>query len=597
VYNAADKIQLEVSMKNFVQKFLWVAVLVALLASATSIDVAAGVRSAPVPKNVKFETVATGLQNPLLVTHAGDASNRLFIVQRGGQILIHQNGALNATPFLDVSALLASDGGEQGLLGLAFDPNYESNGTFYIVYTALSYAVTLARYTVSANPEVANATGEILLSIPKTRTNHNGGMIAFGPDGYLYMSVGDGGGGGDPDNNAQDRTALLGKILRLDVSGAGAYSIPSTNPYYNNPNPAIKQEIWAYGLRNPWRFSFDRSTGDLIIGDVGQNAQEEIDFQLAGAAGGQNYGWRILEGNLCYLPAVCTPPANYVPPVMVYNHGTNDSNGCSVTGGYVYRGSNFPALVGVYLYADFCLGKIWGLTRNASNEWVTTLAADTDFMISSFGEDEQGELYFFDYTTGSLLHIVEAAILSRKVYSTPSQDGIVIESAENSGRGGVFTSSQLVLPVGDDASDRQYRAVLSFNTASLPDHARILSVTLKVRQKSIIGQNPILTHGKLLVDLGNPFFGTGLNLEAVDFHAPSNGIASSFNATPVNNWYSARFNAASLVKLNLTGVTQLRLRFVLDDNDDRSRDSLQFISGDSANASARPVLVITYFIP
>jgi glucose/arabinose dehydrogenase len=597
VYNAADKIQLEVSMKNFVQKFLWVAVLVALLASATSIDVAAGVRSAPVPKNVKFETVATGLQNPLLVTHAGDASNRLFIVQRGGQILIHQNGALNATPFLDVSALLASDGGEQGLLGLAFDPNYESNGTFYIVYTALSYAVTLARYTVSANPEVANATGEILLSIPKTRTNHNGGMIAFGPDGYLYMSVGDGGGGGDPDNNAQDRTALLGKILRLDVSGAGAYSIPPTNPYYNNPNPAIKQEIWAYGLRNPWRFSFDRSTGDLIIGDVGQNAQEEIDFQLAGAAGGQNYGWRILEGNLCYLPAVCTPPANYVPPVMVYNHGTNDSNGCSVTGGYVYRGSNFPALVGVYLYADFCLGKIWGLTRNASNEWVTTLAADTDFMISSFGEDEQGELYLLDYGSGSLLHLAEATVLSKTFTSTADRDGHILELSELSNRGGVFSASQLTFPLGDDQADRQFRAVLSFPTASLPDNAKVLSVTLKIRQHAVVGQSPFSTHGGLVVEVGRPYFGSSLNLEAADFQSLGNGVVATFNSTPVSNWYSARFIASALAKINLTSATQFRLGFTLDDDDDLGSDYIRFISGNSANAAARPVLVITYFIP
>ncbi|RJP49860.1 MAG: hypothetical protein C4583_11670 [Anaerolineaceae bacterium] len=583
-------------MKNIVQKLFLFVALVAVLASATSVTRAAGVRYA-VPKNVTFETVVSGLDDPVFVTHAGDGSNRLFVVQRVGQILIYKNDALNAAPFLDVSTLISLTSGEQGLLGLAFDPDYDVNGTFYIVYTAASYAVTLARYTVSADPDIANASGEILLSIPKTRTNHNGGMIAFGPDGYLYMSIGDGGGPGDPDNNAQNLTTLLGNILRLDVSGAGAYTIPPTNPYVGSSDPSIKQEIWSYGLRNPWRFSFDRATGDIYIGDVGQHTQEEVDFQPAGVSGGQNYGWRIMEGNLCYDAATCTPPAGYVPPVAVYEHGASGENGCSVTGGYVYRGSNFASLQGVYLYADFCYGKIWGLTRNVSDQWTSTLIADTDYKITSFGEDEQGELYFFDYTTGSLLHIVEAAILSRKISSTPSQDGIVIESAENTGRGGVFTSSQLVLPVGDDASDRQLRAVLSFNTASVPDNARILSVTLKVRQKSILGQNPFLTHGKLLVELGNPFFGTGLNLEAVDFHAPSNGIASSFTATPVNNRYSARFNAASLTKLNLTGVTQLRLRFVLDDNDDRSRDSLQFISGSSATAAARPALIVTYFIP
>lgn len=584
-------------MKIIAQKLLWGAVLAVMLVSAASVTQAVGVRSAPVPKNVKFEMVVTGLNDPLLVTHAGDGSNRLFIVQRDGKILIHKNGALNAAPFLDVGALLANDGGEQGLLGLAFDPNYETNGRFYIVYTALDYAVTLARYTVSANPDLANSSGEILLSIPKTRTNHNGGMIAFGPDGYLYMAAGDGGGGGDPDNNAQNRTVLLGKILRLDVSSAGAYTIPPTNPYYNHPNPAIKQEIWSYGLRNPWRFSFDRSTGDLWIGDVGQNAQEEVDFQAAGAAGGQNYGWRILEGNLCYLSANCTPPPQYVPPVMVYDHGANDSNGCSITGGYVYRGSNFPALAGVYLYADFCLGKIWGLTRNASNEWVTTLIADTDYMISSFGEDEQGELYILDYGSGSVFRIVEAAVLSQTFTSTASRDGHILELNELINRGGVFSSSQMTIPLGDDQADRQFRAILSFHTSSLPDNAKILSVTLKIKQQTVVGQNPFDTHGGLTVEAGRPYFGTSPSLEAADFQSPGNGLAATFSATPINGWYSARFMASAFSKINLTGATQFRLAFTLDDNDDLSSDYLRFVSGDAANAAARPTLIITYFIP
>ncbi|MFZ5857458.1 MAG: PQQ-dependent sugar dehydrogenase [Chloroflexota bacterium] len=584
-------------MKNFVQKFLWVAVLTSMLASATSIGKAEGIRIAPVPKNVKFETVVSGLNDPLLVTHAGDGSNRLFIVQRDGKILIHKNGGLNAAPFLDVGALLASDGGEQGLLGLAFDPSYETNGKFYIVYTALSYAVTLARYTVSANPDIANTSGEILLSIPKTRTNHNGGMITFGPDGYLYMSVGDGGGGGDPDNNAQDRSVLLGKILRLDVSGAGAYAIPTTNPYYNDPDPNVREEIWSYGLRNPWRFSFDRSTGDLFIGDVGQNAQEEVDFQAAGVAGGQNYGWRILEGNLCYSPAVCTPPANYVPPVTVYDHGTNDSNGCSVTGGYVYRGSNFPALTGVYLYADFCLGKIWGLTRNISDQWVTTLIADTDYMIPSFGEDEQGELYIMDFASGSVLRLAEATVLSQTLKSTASRDGHILELHELLNRGGVFSSTQTTFPLGDDQSDRQFRAILSFPTASLPDNAKLLSVTLKIRQHSVIGQSPFATHGGLLVEIGRPYFGTSINLEAADFQALGNGRAATFNPTPVNGWYSARFIASAFTKINLKSATQFRLAFTLDDNDDLDSDFVRFISGNSVNAAARPTLIIAYFIP
>jgi glucose/arabinose dehydrogenase len=552
--------------------------------------------SAPIPKNIKFETVATGLVDPLFVTHAGDGSNRLFVVQRDGRILIHKNGALNPAPFLDISALLSSDGREQGLLGLAFDPNYESNGTFYIVYTAVSYAVTLARYHVSSDPDLADPTGAVLLSIDKTHTNHNGGMITFGPDGYLYMSVGDGGGAGDPDNNAQDRTTLLGKILRLDVSGAGAYSIPPGNPFYNNPNPSIKKEIWSYGLRNPWRFSFDRGTGDLYIGDVGQDAQEEINFQPAGANGGQNYGWRILEGNLCYLSATCTPPAGYVPPVAVYDHGPNDSIGCSVTGGYVYRGSNFPSLEGIHVYGDFCQGKIWGLTRNASNQWVSTLMTDTDYLITSFGEDEQGELYLLDFG-GSLLHIVEAAVLSETFTSTADEDGYILEINELSGRGGYTYSTQSTFLIGDDQYDRQFRAVLSFPTGSLPDNAKVLSVTLRMRQHSITGTSPFTTHGGLMVELGRPYFGTSLNLESADFQAIGNGIAAAFNPTPINNWYSARFNASSLAKINRNGVTQLRLAFSKDDNDDLGSDYIRFISGNHLNSALQPMLVITYFIP
>jgi glucose/arabinose dehydrogenase len=579
--------------------FFWIPILVviALLAAIVPVGSAAPIPSAPVPKNIKFETVASGLADPLFVTHAGDASNRLFIVLRGGQILIHKTGGLNGTPFLDVSGLLQTAGNEQGLLGLAFDPSYETNGKFYITYTDTTNAVTLARYTVSANPDIANATGEVLLSLPKTFTNHNGGMIAFGPDGYLYMSVGDGGGGGDPDNNGQDRTVLFGKILRLDVSAAGAYAIPPTNPYFNNGNPAIKQEIWSYGVRNPWRFSFDRLTGDLYIGDVGQNAQEEVDFQLAGASGGQNYGWRVMEGNLCYNATNCTPPANYIPPVAVYNHGANDSNGCSVTGGYVYRGSNFPDLVGVYLYADFCYGKIWGMRKNASNQWVSTLIANTGVSISSFGEDEQGNLYILDYRNGKVLRLAQATVVSESFPSTAARDGIVLEANENSGTGGAINAAQFVLSAGDNQTDRQYRSILSFDTSTLPDDAQVISVTLRIRQQSMIGDSPFLTHGSLVADLGNPTFGPSADLEAGDFQSASAGVAGTFNPTPVNLWYSLKFNFPSLAKLNLTGLTQLRLRFTLDDNDDLNRDTLQFISGDNPNAAARPVLIVEYFIP
>jgi len=300
--------------------------LLVIILGATSGErvIASTIQTASIPPALKFTPFASGLTQPLFITHAGDGSNRIFIVERGGTIRILKNGSLLPVPFLDVHTLLSTTGGEQGLLGLAFHPDYKNNRYFFVAYTDVSGAITLARYQASlSDPDLAETSGNVLLAIPKTYANHNGAMLAFSPlDGYLYMSTGDGGGAGDPDNNAQDRTSLLGKILRLDVDSASPYAIPATNPYYNNPDPLIKQEIWAYGLRNPWRFSFDRKTGDLYIADVGQKKVEEVDFQQFNSSGGNNYGWSILEGNLCFKPAVnCVQPSNYVSPVAVYRHG------------------------------------------------------------------------------------------------------------------------------------------------------------------------------------------------------------------------------------------------------------------------------------
>jgi glucose/arabinose dehydrogenase len=382
------------------------------------------VSAATIPSALAFTPVATGLTAPVFVTNAGDGSNRLFIVQQTGQIRIFKNGSLLSTPFLNIlgsAPNFTGMNGEQGLLGLAFDPNYLSNGFFYITYTTTNtdttfvYTTTLARYHVSGgNPDLADASsGEPLLSAPKKYWNHNGGMVAFGPDGYLYMTVGDGGSGGDPDNNAQNIHSLLGKLLRLDVETTPPtgkkYVIPPTNPYYGDADATVKQEIWAYGLRNPWRFSFDRTTGDLYIGDVGQATEEEVDFQAGGSAGGQNYGWRVREGNLCYDPAVgCSDPTGYVGPVATYDHGASGSYGCAVTGGYVYRGSDSVTLQGVYFYGDYCSGKVLGLIRNPDNSWSFGLIVSTPYSISSFGQDEQGELYLADYSGGTIYRISES---------------------------------------------------------------------------------------------------------------------------------------------------------------------------------------------
>ena len=382
---------------------------------------ATSIAAATIPASLKFTQLPFTLTGPVQVTNAGDGSNRLFIVQQSGQIRIFANGNLLPTPFLNIVGPVPNftgTNGEQGLLSVAFHPNYASNGYFYIAYTTTNndptfpYTTTLARYHVSAgNTNVADpASGTVLLSIPKKYTNHNGGMLVFGPDGYLYMSMGDGGNGGDPDNNAQSLNTLLGKILRIDVTTTPAagknYVIPPTNPFFGSGNPSVKQEIWAYGLRNPWRISFDRLTGDLYIGDVGQNKEEEVDFQPAASSGGQNYGWRILEGNLCYSPASnCVPPNGYVPPVAVYDHGTNDSFGCSLTGGYVYRGMQSPTLQGVYFYGDYCKGKVFGLVRNQNSTWTSSLITSTPYNVSSFGEDEQGELYLTDLGGGKVYQI------------------------------------------------------------------------------------------------------------------------------------------------------------------------------------------------
>ncbi len=341
--------------------------------------------------------VASGFSRPLYVTHAGDGSGRLFVVEQGGAIRVIKDGVVLAQPFLDVSGLISrealEDGyTERGLLGLAFHPGYADNGWLYINYTDVNGHTVVARYTVSADdPDRADpASAAPLLYVQQPYANHNGGHMAFGPDGYLYVSLGDGGSGGDPDGNGQNLATLLGSILRLDVNVADGYAIPADNPFVDREG--AHPEIWAWGLRNVWRFSFDRATGDLYLADVGQNQWEEINFQPVSSAGGENYGWNAFEGTHVYSgqPAVSA----VVAPVLEYAH----SNGrCSVTGGYVYRGERIPALQGVYLYGDWCTGTIWSAQRDAGGFWQAVVSLESGRSISSFGEDEAGELYLVDY--------------------------------------------------------------------------------------------------------------------------------------------------------------------------------------------------------
>jgi len=371
----------------------WTKILMLALASLMLIPPAAAQIDAV---QYQWVEVVNGLDNPLLVTHAGDGSGRLFAVEQTGAIWVIQEGQLSDQPFLDVSALLSNDvfrGGysERGLLGLAFHPDYESNGLFFINHTDVNGNSVVARYTVSAeDPNLADPTSAvILLTQEQPFENHNGGNLAFGPDGYLYIGFGDGGSQGDPQGNGQNLNTWLGKILRIDVN-AEPYTVPESNPFVGEAD--AKPEIWAYGLRNPWRFTFDRETGDLYIADVGGDHFEEVDFQPADSAGGENYGWAAWEGN-----DQRDTPANgaVVPPVATYPH----SDGCSISGGYIYRGEQLPALQGTYFFGDYCNGRIWTLGRGAAGQWAMNVSGwqPGEFVISSFGEDEAGELYLVDY--------------------------------------------------------------------------------------------------------------------------------------------------------------------------------------------------------
>jgi glucose/arabinose dehydrogenase len=374
--------------------------------------------AAPRPQSlaIALEPVADALQQPVAIAHAGDGSGRLFIVEQGGVIKICDGSHVLPAPFLDITAIVKSSGNEQGLLGLAFHPNYAANGYFYVNYTGKSGVAgdtVVARYRRSTdNPNLADPAATVLLTIAQPEANHNGGQLQFGPDGYLYIGTGDGGGAGDQHGtigNAQSLNTLLGKILRIDVNNTNTgdglpYDIPPDNPFANDNNPSTRAEIWAYGLRNPWRFTFDRQTHDLFIGDVGQGSREEVDFQPAGSNGGENYGWRCREGDQPFnmLTSNCSG-ATFTSPILVYN---TPSNPCgAITGGYRYRGSTFPQINGVYFYADYCTGRIWGAVQNGTG-WATTQLLDTDASISTFGEDQNGELYVADRAGGQIYRIV-----------------------------------------------------------------------------------------------------------------------------------------------------------------------------------------------
>ncbi|MGH9194574.1 MAG: DUF5719 family protein, partial [Acidimicrobiia bacterium] len=355
--------------------------------------------------SISVQQLTAGLSSPVALTHAGDGSGRIFITEQGGRIRIFEQGSLLGAPYLDIDPLVLT-GGEQGLLSVAFHPSYETNGYFFVYYTNNSGNNVVARYQASppSADTVNAATGEVILTINHpVNTNHNGGQLAFGPDGYLYIGPGDGGGGGDTSNNAQTLSTLLGKILRLDVDSAFPYAIPPGNPFADGGGPN-RDEIWHYGLRNPWRFSFDRLTGEMFIGDVGQASWEEISLAPA-EAGGLNFGWRLMEGNHCFNPSTNCNPGGLTLPIIEYSSQSGTVE-CSVTGGYVHRGPS-SGLNGFYFFGDYCSGKVWAGER-AGNSWNAPQLLDTTMNISSFGEDEAGEVYVVHHG-GSVHRIVDNA--------------------------------------------------------------------------------------------------------------------------------------------------------------------------------------------
>jgi glucose/arabinose dehydrogenase len=356
---------------------------------------------------VGLEVAAEGLKGPLHLTHANDGSGRIFVTEKAGRVMIVRDGKVAAKPFLDITSIVGSSASEQGLLSIAFHPNYKETGFLFVSYTDRRGDTVIARYKVSADdPDSIDVnSAKTVLTQDQPYSNHNGGLIKFGPDKFLYIGLGDGGSAGDPQGNGQKLDTLLGKILRIHVDSGDPYGIPPTNPFSSvTGGRQGRPEIWAFGLRNPWRFSFDRANGDLFIADVGQSSYEEVNYQPADSTGGENYGWVIMEGKHCYRGGSCDQ-SGLVIPVAEYGR----DSGCSVTGGYVYRGKTFPRFQGTYFFGDYCSGLIWALQPITKTVWTTTKVLDSKRSISSFGEDEAGELYLTDLANGTVYRIVDLA--------------------------------------------------------------------------------------------------------------------------------------------------------------------------------------------
>lgn len=376
-----------------------------------------GVSSVSAQPQVLLEELPAAFVQPIDIKHAGD--ERLFVVEKAGRIWIMSKDGIKQDPvFLNITSIVNSNGSEQGLLGLAFHPDYANNGYFYVNYTGTGGHTRISRFSVSpGNPDVAlPASEKILMIVNQPFGNHNAGDLAFGPDGYLYITMGDGGSGNDPGNRSQNPQELLGKMLRIDVDNGDPYGIPMSNPFAGSTDTL--PEIWALGLRNPWRVSFDRMTGDFWIADVGQSAWEEINMEPAGSPGGKNWGWRCYEGFAPHILGGCGPQGSYDFPIHVYQNVQGVD--CSVTGGYVYRGNKHPSLFGKYIYADFCGGgRMWTLEPGPSGTWINTQVrqgAPTGY--AAFGEDNEGEMYVATLSSGKIYRIAAPCSLTAEVETT-----------------------------------------------------------------------------------------------------------------------------------------------------------------------------------
>jgi len=381
----------------------------------------------------KLIPFASGLTSPVCITNSGD--DRLFVVNQTGYIhIINPEGIVNPQPFIDIHERVVY-GGERGLLGLAFHPQYKTNGYFFVNYVGKGDSTHISRFKVnSSNPNIADPSSELkLMTLFQPYANHNGGDLCFGPDGYLYIGMGDGGSGGDPGNRAQNLMEYLGKMLRIDVDRGNPYSVPVTNPFYGSTT--ARNEIWAFGLRNPWRFSFDRLTGDLWIGDVGQNKFEEIDFQPAASKGGENYGWRCYEANQPFNSSGCDQNASLTFPVYSYPQDQE----CSVTGGYVYRGKTSSPFYGHYFFTDYCSDHIWTLHKKA-DQWIKQdYGQFSGNNFSTFGEDASGQIYVAGLSSKKIFKVVDESTNTNfrdesveiRIIQLPSSNQFRIETGMN----------------------------------------------------------------------------------------------------------------------------------------------------------------------